>query len=196
MTLIDVDGMKKLCGFPPAMVFMLLEHFYGVLTIPENDVMGGVTQLIMKKLSGQNVPYMEYYEFFKDSMLIGVPDFIPEPAIDGDVKMMSVAFGLLDASLLNVSKVKTGYVTCARLVFTDGQYKMHFYTGEAKTPPAWNEFGWDDPAPQLSSLQVFPDSCSVEEFAQKVSCQHVIVTYGDYTEQIRDFCTILGIAIL
>ncbi|MBQ6544833.1 MAG: hypothetical protein IJL72_03745 [Lachnospiraceae bacterium] len=196
VTLIDVDGMKKLCGFPPAMVFMLLEHFYGVLTIPENDVMGGVTQLIMKKLSGQNVPYMEYYEFFKDSMLIGVPDFIPEPAIDGDVKMMSVAFGLLDASLLNVSKVKTGYVTCARLVFTDGQYKMHFYTGEAKTPPAWNEFGWDDPAPQLSSLQVFPDSCSVEEFAQKVSCQHVIVTYGDYTEQIRDFCTILGIAIL
>ena len=196
VTLIDVDGMKKLCGFPPAMVFMLLERFYGVLTIPENDVMGGVTQLMMKGLSGQTVPYMEYYEFFKDSMLIGVPDFMPVPAIDGDVKMTPVAFGLLNKSLLNVSKVKTGYVTCARLVFSDGKYKMHFYTAEAKTPPAWNEFGWDDPAPQLCSLQVFPDSCTVEEFAQKVSCQHVIVTYGDYTEQIRDICRILNIEIM
>ena len=196
VTLIDVDGMKKLCGFPPAMVFMLLERFYGVLTIPENDVMGGVTQMMMKGLSGQTVPYMEYYEFFKDSMLIGVPDFMPVPAIDGDVKMTPVAFGLLNKSLLNVSKVKTGYVTCARLVFSDGRYKMHYYTAEAKTPPAWNEFGWDDPAPQLCSLQVFPDSCTVEEFAQKVSCQHVIVAYGDYSEQIKDICKILNIEII
>lgn len=43
ITLIDVDGMKKLLGFPPAMVFMLLDYFYGVQTVPKNDVMGGVT---------------------------------------------------------------------------------------------------------------------------------------------------------
>ncbi len=46
ITLIDVDGMKKIEGFPPAMVFMLLEHYCNVLTVPENDVMGAVTQLI------------------------------------------------------------------------------------------------------------------------------------------------------
>ena len=43
ITLLDVDGMKKLLGFPPAMVFMLLEHYYGVLTVPEKDIMGAVT---------------------------------------------------------------------------------------------------------------------------------------------------------
>src|SRR5690606_5264016 len=43
ISLIDVDGMKKLLGFPPAMVFMLLEEYYDVLTIPENDIMGAVT---------------------------------------------------------------------------------------------------------------------------------------------------------
>ena len=59
ITLIDVDGMKKLEGFPPAMVFMLLEHYCDILTIPENDVMGAVTQLIMKYISGQTVPYLE-----------------------------------------------------------------------------------------------------------------------------------------
>ena len=196
VTLIDVDGMKKLLGFPPAMVFMLLEHYYGVLTVPENDVMGAVTQLMMKFLSGQTVPYMEYYEFFENSMLIGVPDYVPKSVTEGDVQVLPAAFGLLNASLLNVSKVKTGYVTCARLYYLNGKYKIHVYTAKAKTPPAWNEYGWDDPAPQLPSLEVFPDSCTVDEFAQKVASQHVIVTYGDFVEEIKDLCKMLDIEII
>lgn len=196
ITLIDVDGMKKLMGFPPAMVFMLIERYHNIPTVPENDVMGAVTQIIMKELSGQTVPYMEYYEFFDESMLIGVPDYVPASVIDGDVTVLPAAFGLLNASLLNVSKVKTGYVTCARLVYLNGKYRMHVYTAEAKTPPAWNEFGWDDPAPQLPSLEVFPDSCTVEEFAQNVSCQHVILAYGNYVEELRDFCKMMDIELV
>jgi len=197
ITLIDVDGMKKLEGFPPAMVFMLLERYCSVLTVPENDVMGAVTQLIMKYISGQEiVPYMEYYEFFENSMLIGVPDYVPKAITDGDVTVLPAAFGLLNASLLNVSKVKTGYITCARLAYVNGWYKMHVYTAEAKNPPAWNEFGWDDPAPQLPSLEVFPDSCTVEEFAQNVCSQHVIFAYGDYVEAIRDFCEMMDIELV
>jgi len=196
ITLIDVDGMKKLEGFPPAMVFMLLEHYTDILTVPENDVMGAVTQLIMHYISGQVVPYLEYYEFFENSMLIGVPDYVPKAATRGDVTVLPAAFGLLNTSLLNVSKVKTGYVTCARLVYLKGKYKMHVYTAEAKEPPAWNEYGWDDPAPQLPSLEVFPDSCTVEEFAQNVSCQHVIVAYGNFVEALKDFCKMLDIEMI
>ena len=196
ITLIDVDGMKKLEGFPPAMVFMLLEHYTDILTVPENDVMGAVTQLIMHYISGQVVPYLEYYEFFENSMLIGVPDYVPKAVTRGDVTVLPAAFGLLNTSLLNVSKVKTGYVTCARLVYLKGKYKMHVYTAEAKEPPAWNEYGWDDPAPQLPSLEVFPDSCTVEEFAQNVSCQHVIVAYGNFVEALRDFCKMLDIEMI
>lgn len=196
ITLIDVDGMKKLEGFPPAMVFMLLEHYCGILTIPENDVMGAVTQLIMKYLTGQTVPYLEYYEFFEKSLLIGVPDFVPKAATKGDVTVSPEAFGLLNCSLLNVSKVKTGYVTCARLYYLDGKYYMHVYTGEAKTPAPWNEFGWDEPAPQLPSLEVFPDSCTVEEFAQNVACQHVIVAYGNFVEEIKAFCKLTNIEMI
>lgn len=70
------------------------------------------------------------------------------------------------------------------------------YTGEAKTPAPWSEYGWDDPAPRLPSLEVFPDSCTVEEFAQKVSCQHVIAAYGDCTEALRDFCRLTGIELI
>lgn len=197
VTLIDVDGMKKLCGFPPAMVFMLLERWYGVMTTPENDVMGNVTELMLHYLTGQTAWYMEYYEFFKDSMLIGTPDYVPVPVIDGEVKMLPAAFGLLNTSLLNVSSVKTGYVTCARLVYKrGGRYAMHVYTAEAKEPPAWNEFGWADPAPQLASLRVYPDSCTVPEFAQKVCSQHVILCFGNAMEALKDMCALLDIDIV
>ncbi len=196
ITLIDVDGMKKLLGFPPAMVFMLLEHYYGVLTVPENDIMGAVTQLIAYSITGKIVPYLEYYEFFENSMLIGVPDFIPAAVSDGDVCVLPTAFGLLSASLLNVSRVKTGLVTCMRLVYRDGVYYMHVYLADAKTPKPWEECGWTPPAPQLPSLEVVPQDCTVEEFAQKVSSQHVIVCYGDHREAVRDFCKLMDIGLL
>jgi L-arabinose isomerase len=196
VTLIDVDGMKKLLGFPPAMVFMLLEHYYGVQIIPENDVMGAVTQLMLTFITGQQIPYLEYYEFFEKSVLIGVPDFIPAAVTSGDVKMLPAAFGLLSASLLNVSAVRTGQVTCARLVYKKGKYYMHLYTGNAESPPDWAECGWAAPAPQLPSLEITPDSCTVEEFAQKVSSQHVLVCYGDHGETIKDLCGLLDITVL
>ncbi len=196
VTLIDVDGMKKLLGFPPAMVFMLLERNYGVLTVPENDVMGAVTQLIANGLTGDIVPYLEYYEFFEKSMLIGVPDFVPAAATAGQTHVLPTAFGLLSASLLNVSRVKTGLVTCLRLIYKDGRYGMHMYLADAKNPPDWEEFGWAPPAPHLPSLEVFPRDCTVEEFSQKVSSQHVIVCYGDHREAVKDFCQLLDIDLL
>ena len=196
VTLIDVDGMKKLLGFPPALVFMLLGEFYGVMTTPENDVPGNVTQLMLKYLTGQTIPYLEYYEFFKNSVLIGVPDYIPAAVTEGDVKLMPAAFGLLSSSLLNVSAVKTGPVTCARLVYRNGRYLMHVYTGVAKQPPSWAEFGWDAPVPQLPSLEVELTSCTVEAFAQKVSSQLVLVSYGDNTEAVADLCKLLDIEMI
>lgn len=195
VTLIDVDGMKKLEGFPPAMVFMIIGRRYNIPTTPENDVMGNVTQLIAGLLTGQCAHYMEYYEFFPKSVLIGVPDYVPEHVIDGEVRMLPAAFGLLNSSLLNVSKCRTGRVTCVRLVYTGGKYALHLYTGTAKEPKPWNEYGWDDPAPQLVSLEVELDS-PVADFAQKVASQHVIVTYGDNRAVFEEFAKILNIEVI
>ena len=196
VTLIDVDGMKKLLGFPPAMVFMLIHKMYGVQVIPENDVMGAATQLLMHFATDETAPYLEYYEFFGDHMLAGVPDFVPEDVVDGKVTMLPAAFGLLDASLLNVSAVKPGYVTCTRLVSRKGKFGIHFYTGEGKKPAQWEECGWDAPAPQLPSLAVYPDSCTVEEFAEKVSGQHTIVSYGDRSRIVREICKLADLDLL
>ena len=70
---------------------------------------------------------------------------------------------------------------------------MQIVPGVGKKPPKWEECGWDQPAPQLSALEIeIPD---VELFAQNVACQHYIVTYGDNRRKIRDLCSVLGIDV-
>lgn len=194
ISLKDVDGMKKLLGFPPAPVFMLLSDCAGVSTIPENDCLGNVTQLMVKYLTGQCGVYLEFYEFFEDRVLAGVPDYIPAEVTDGETTVMPAAFGELSEGLLNVSKVKTGPLTMCRLFTDNGKYYMHMVKGKGVTPRKWEEAGWTQPAPQLPGLEILLDD--TEAFAQNVMCQHYIISYGDNTEKMKNLCSILGIEIL
>ena len=193
ISLKDVDGMKKLCGFPPAPIFMLLSED-GYTTVPENDSLGAVTQLIMSRLTDQLAGYLEFYEFFENSVLAGVPDFVAADMVDGETyTVLPAAFGQLSQGILNVSKVKTGVLTMSRLVYKDGKYVMHVVLGNGKNPPLWEECGWDAPAPQLSALEI--EIPSVEKFADNVACQHYIITFGDNREAIRNLCNIIGVEV-
>ena len=194
ISLKDVDGMKKLCGFPPAPIFMLLSDVQKVSTIPENDCLGNVTQLMVRYLTGQCGAYLEFYEFFTDRVLAGVPDYVPAEIIDGAVTVMPAAFGELSEGILNVSKVKTGELTMCRLFMEDGKYYMHMVTGTGITPRKWEEAGWTQPAPQLPGLEVL--LADVESFTQNVMCQHYIISYDDNTAKIRNLCDILGITVI
>ena len=194
ISLKDVDGMKKLLGFPPAPIFMLLADEAGLLTIPENDGLGNITQLMVRYLTGQAAPYLEFYEFFEDSVLAGVPDYVPAAVVDGEVTVMPAAFGELSEGILNVSRVKPGELTMCRLTCVDGEYYMHMVKGEGKTPMKWEEAGWTQPAPQLPGLRIELDD--VEAFAENVMCQHYIISYGDNTELIENLCDILNIEII
>ena len=194
LSLKDVDGMKKILSFPPALIFMLLSNEMKWCTIPENDSMGAVTQLILKQLTGQCAAYLEFYEFFDKSVLMGVPDFVPAEIVNGKVKVTRAAFGGISGGLLNISEVKTGRITIARLSNTGDQYTMHVCTGESKLR-SWEEAGWDNPAPQLPSLEIFLDS-PVEDFAQKISGQHYIIAYGDHVQAISDFCYLKNIKLI
>jgi hypothetical protein len=190
----DVDGMKKILGFPPAMIFMLLSDELNLCTIPENDAMGAVTQLIIKQITGQCAAYLEFYEFFENSVLMGVPDFVPAEVVDGKVKVTPAAFGNISGGLLNISTLKTGRLTLTRLSNTGDNYTMHICTGEGKLK-SWEEAGWDYPAPQLPSLEIFLDT-PVEYFAQNISGQHYILAYGDHLQALRDFCYLKNIKVV
>jgi len=49
ISLKDVDGMKKILGFPPAMIFMLLSDEMNMCTIPENDATKTYVQYFKKR---------------------------------------------------------------------------------------------------------------------------------------------------
>jgi len=195
VSLIDVDGMKKLLQFPPAMIFMLLADEAGVCTIPENDTLGAVTQLITRALTGQAAAYLEFYEFFTNGVLMGVPDYVPSAVVDGPVRVTPTAFGGLAGGLLNTSKIKTGKVTLARLASRGEEYILHVVTGDAVTPQRWEEAGWTPPAPQLPGLEIRIDG-DMEEFVQNVFGQHYILSYGDNLGLFRDFARLADIAMV
>ena len=194
ISLKDVDGMKKLLGFPPAPIFMLLADEENLVTVPENDCLGNVTQLMVKYLTGGAAHYLEFYEFFENSVLAGVPDYVPAAVVDGEVTVMPAAFGELSEGILNVSKVKGGELTMCRLTCVNGEYYMHMVKGFGKTPMKWEEAGWTQPAPQLPGLEIELDD--VPAFADSVMCQHYIISYGDNTGLISDLCSILGIEVI
>lgn len=194
ISLKDVDGMKKFLHFPPALIFMLLSDEAGLCTIPENDVMGAVTQLVVKHITGQCGAYFEFYEFFEDSMLLGVPDYVPAEVVEGKVKVTRSAFGGISGGLLNISEVKTGEITLARLSNTGSRYTMHIVTGVA-AHRRWEEAGWDQPAPQLPSFEIKLNT-PVADFAQQVSGQHYIAAYGNHVQALKDFCYLKNINIV
>ena len=149
---------------------------------------------MVKYLTGQCAFYLEFYEFFTDRVLAGVPDYVPAEVALGGVTVMPAAFGELSEGILNVSKVKTGELTMCRLVYTNGKYYMHMVTGEGITPRKWEECGWTQPAPQLPGLEIIlPDT---EKFCDNVMCQHYIISYGDNTEAITNLCDMLGITVI
>ncbi|MBQ0099276.1 MAG: hypothetical protein KBS91_01860, partial [Firmicutes bacterium] len=189
----DVDGFKKVLGFPPAPIFTLLGED-GLCTIPENDCMGNLTQVIVNKLTGQIGAYLEFYEFFNDGVLAGVPDYVPKEIVEGDTICYPAAFGELSQSLLNTSKCKQGELTMCRLTVDNGKFTMHIVKGNGKTPEMWEECGWDKPAPQLSGLKVELEN--VEDFTQNVMGQHYIISYGDNVKLIKEFCKLNGIDVI
>jgi L-arabinose isomerase len=188
----DVDGIKRLLKFAPAGCMTLLHDELDICSVPENDSLGAVTQLMVRYLTGQAAAYLEFYEFLETGALLGVPDYVPAEIVDGKVAVMPTAFGGFGEGLLNVSRLKTGKVTLCRLAYSRGRYAMHIATGTARPPATWEEAGWAPPAPQLPSLEVAFDE-PVEPFVQKVMSQHYIVSYGDNRARLEELGSILGI---
>lgn len=191
----DVDGIKKLMGFAPAGAMTLLHDKMDISSVPENDSLGMIMQMIVRSLTGQVAAYLEFYEFMENGALMGVPDYVPAEIVDGKTTVMPNAFGDFGEGLLNVSKLKTGKVTLARLACIDGEYTMHIALAEAQTPIKWEEAGWAPPAPQLPSLEMIFEN-PIEDFIQKVMCQHYIISYGDNRALLEALCSILKIQII
>jgi len=189
-----VTGVTKHMGINPCMAQSLLAC-KDMSVICECDAMGLITTMMLSAISGKTSTFLEHYEFFDDEILIGTCGFLPYDLADGEAKARSANLGDFFVGMGNVSKMKEGVVTMARLVQAGEKFKMFLTKGEAKSPPKWTELGWHEPSPDFPSLLVKPEM-PVQQYMENVPGQHIIIVYGDYTQEMTDLCKLTGVEIM
>jgi len=188
-----VDGITKL-GFNPCLAQSLLAD-KDLSVICECDAYGLVTSIILSTVTGQTSAFVEHYEVFDTSVLVGVCGFIPRDFIDGDFEIKSANLGEYNTGISNVSKLKTGEVTYGRFFNDKGTFKLFLAHGETKPNPKWTELGWEEPTPDFPAA-LLELSMPVDTYLDKVPGQHVIMVFGDYIEKVKTVCEILGIEVV
>ena len=121
--------------------------------VDENDVGNLVAELALKWISDQPVTFLEHYEHYRDSILLGVDGFVPHQMVDGPVVIKRTDL-LSSEGLAHGSRMKTGRMTLACLAQTGDGYRMHIVTGDAREPTTWVEMGTE--LPPWPSVRFFP----------------------------------------
>lgn len=188
-----VDGITKL-GFNPCLAQSLLAD-KDLSVICECDAYGLVTSIILSTVTGNTSAFVEHYEVFDTSVLVGVCGFIPQDFIDGDFRIKSANLGEYNTGISNVSKLKTGEVTYGRFYNDKGTFKLFLQHGETKPNPKWTELGWEEPTPDFPAA-LLELEMPVDEYLDKVPGQHVIMVFGDYVEKVKTVCDLLDIEVV
>ena len=188
-----VYGVTQL-GFNPCLAQTLLAD-KDTSVICECDAYGMLTGIIMQSVTGKQSGFVEHYEVFDDAVLVGVCGFVPKDFIEGDLTIRSANLGEFNYGISNISKMKTGEVTYARLYETKGEYKMFLSKGEALPNPCWTEAGWCEPYPDFPSVLLKP-GMDMQHYQETVPGQHIILVYGDYVKDLELFCKFMGIEVV
>lgn len=188
-----VNGVTQM-GFNPCLAQSLLAD-KDTCVICECDAYGMLTGIILSRVTGKSSAFVEHYEVFDESVLVGVCGFIPRDFIEGDFKIRSANLGEFNTGISNVSKMKTGVCTFARLCEVNGEYQLFLGKGEARPNPKWTEHGWAEPTPDFPSVLLCPDT-DIKHYLDVVPGQHIVMVYGDWVEDIELFCKFMGIKVI
>ncbi len=181
-------------GFNPCLAQTLLAD-KDTCVICECDAYGMITGIMMSRVTGKQSGFVEHYEVFDDSVLVGVCGFVPKEFIQGDFVIRAANLGEFNTGISNVSQMKTGTVTYARLFETHGRFKMFLGLGEAKPNPKWTEAGWCEPTPDFPSFLLEP-GMDLQRYQETVPGQHILVVYGDWLKDMEMFCRFMDIDVV
>ena len=193
VTMKCVYGVSRYMGFTPCLTQALLAK--ETTSICESDAAGLITQAILKQITGQSSTFMENYEYYTDKVLVGVCGFAPfDMTQGGKVKCMCAGWGGF-TGLYETPEMKTGKITISRLFSENGKLKMFLLTSDAEIPGKWAELGWAEPMPQFPSLYLKLD-CLIDFYIENSPAQHINIVYGDWKQQIKDFCNFTDIEVV
>ncbi len=187
-----VYGVTKM-GFNPCLAQTLLAD-KNTCVICECDAYGMLTGIMFSRATGQTSAFVENYEVFDDSVLVGVCGFIPRDFAEGKQKIRSANLGEYNYGISNVSRMKTGKVTYGRLYQHGDTYRMFLAEGEALPNPKWTESGWAEPTPDFPSVLLKP-GMDVKTYLENVPGQHILMVYGEHRREMELLCKLLGIEV-
>lgn len=193
VTMKCVYGVSRYMGFTPCLTQALLAK--DITSICESDAAGLITQVILKQITGQSSTFMENYEYYTDKVLVGVCGFAPFDMTQGTrVKCMCAGWGGF-TGLYETPDMKTGKITISRLFSEKGRLKMMLLTADTEIPGNWAELGWAEPMPKFPSLFLKLD-CPLDFYIENSPAQHINIVYGDWKQQIKDFCKFTEIDVI
>ena len=153
----------------------------------EGDVPLILSQALLYFMSGGKVTsYGDVHTVMDDGVLLAACGFQPASLCRG--RPVVKAHTALYEGLMNSSSYVAGTITVAR-VATDGSgYKMHMARGRAVEMPPFHEIE----CPTYAGLRLVMDG-DVDHFMQNLASQHYAIVYGDYLDDLAEFCRLKGI---
>jgi len=162
----------------------------------EADIAGGITMQLMQLLSGGPVSLTDLTEMNLETNVITTcncgsqpTDFAPckkdvRWEIEG-VHEFEWKYGGCCPQFV----AKAGRATAARLARVNGEYEMLIAPVEVVEMPRekLRDTIWERPHMFLKLL------CNRDDFISKVQANHIHTVYGDWTEELVEMCSILGI---
>ncbi len=189
-----VHGVTKHMGINPCMAQSLLAS-PELSVICECDAYGLITNVLLSQLTGQDATFLEHYEFYEDEILIGTCGYLPFGFAEGQLTVRSANLGDYFVGLGNTSRVRPGLMTYARLYREADGFAMFIGKGTAQQPQKWTELGWAEPSPDFPSV-LLKLEMPVVEYMDKVPGQHIILTHGDWTSDLSDWCKLMGVRVV
>jgi L-fucose isomerase-like protein len=186
------SGTGKYFKFTPCMVLSSIGS--KIDAICESDVYNLVLQVALSEMSAGKSMFLEFFEFYKESILMASCGFAPYSICKIPKKVMAHDWGG-DGGIMNISDLHEGLVTVSTLFPNEGRLNIHMAKGTGKTPEMFQEEGWAKrKGPKIPSLEI--KLCGDNDyFIENIKGPHYMVTYGDVTQKLRFFSHISGINI-
>jgi L-fucose isomerase-like protein len=160
----------------------------GVVSSCEGDMLNTVSMIILGYLSGNTVTYGDVIHHDDEGVLFSSCGFIPYSFGESGKREIRKFFphpGF--KGIQNSFVLKKGKVTIIRLVEDKCDYHILMLTG--------NGLDTDLRQGYMPALKVKLDG-KVENLVKNYAGQHFAICYGDYSKQIIDLCSLLGINVV
>ena len=154
----------------------------------EGDVPLIISQALLGCISGgKTTSYGDVHDALADGILLAACGFAPISLAAGGRPTVKAHTALYEG-LMNSSPYVDGTVTVMRVAPDGVGYKMHMCRGRAVEMPPFHEIE----CPSYAGLKLVMQG-NVDHFMQNMASQHYAIVYGDYLDDLVEFCKLKGI---